>query len=263
MISIIKYKLSEQFKSVCYYFAGLFLYTWMIIGLFPSVAKLKDDYAQQMPENMLKIFGAEGAQSMGTIEGFISMEFLSLFFVLILAFFVGSSAGSTLAGAAERKTLDFGLSQPISRTKFLLAGAAVTVFYIVLLTLLTAVSMLLLGKIYNAPFDSQGMAAFFVVASCLLLAFYGIAILLSSRMKSKLSVAGGTVMILIAFYILTAMTRIVDKIKDYDKYSLFYAYNPQKLLESGDISWYQTGVLFAIFIIGLLSSIVIFNKKDL
>lgn len=263
MITIIKYKFKEQFRGVAYYFVGLFLYAWMIIGLFPSVAKVKDAYTQAMPENLIKIFGADSMQSLGSITGFISLEFLSLFFVLILAFYIGSSAGSTLAGPAEKRTLDFSLSQPISRIKFLLSGAIVTIIYTVLLVLSISASMLVLSKIYHNPFTFQGMVAFFVIATLFLLSFYGIAIFLSSILKNKLSVAGGTVMMLIAFYTLTAMTKIVEKLKNYDKFSLFYTYNPQKLLETGNINWNQVGALIAVFLIGLISSIIIFNKKDL
>lgn len=263
MIPIIKYKLKEQFKGVCFYFIGLFLYAWMMIGLFPSVSKVKDVYTQALPENLLKIFGAESMQSIGTITGFISLEYLALFFVLIIAFYIGSSAGSTVAGQSEKKTIDFNLSQPISRTKFLLSGATVTIFYTIVLVFLSSVSMLALSRIYNNPFSFTGITAFFVVASVFLLSFYGIAILLSTILKNKLAVAGGTVWILVVFYTLTAMTKIVDRIKDYDKFSLFYAYNPQKLLETGIIIWHQVFVLTIVFAIGLLGSIIIFNKKDL
>lgn len=263
MLTIIKYKLKEQFKGVCFYFAGLFLYAWMMIGLFPSVAKVKDTYSQALPENVLKVFGADNMQSIGTITGFVSLEFLALFFVLILAFYIGSSAGSTIAGPSEKKTVDFSLSQPISRTKFLLSGAIVTIFYIILLVFLTSASMLALSYIHHNPFSASGMFAFFVVASFFLLSFYGIAIFLSSILKNKLSVAGGTVWILVVFYMLTAMTKIVDKLKNYDKFSLFYAYNPQKLLETGVINWTHITILVIVFFAGLVGSLIVFNNKDI
>jgi len=260
---IITQRFKEHFKGVLYYFTGLLAYAWMMIGLFPSVSSVKDAYSKAMPENMLKVFGAEGFSSLTTIEGFLSLEFLSLFFILILAFFVGSSAGSAIAGQIEKKTIDFSLSQPISRTKFLLSEIIVTLSYSILIVGILSVIMFFLSKTYHDPLSGSGVFAFAAIATAFLLAIYGIGIFLSSLMKSKISVAGGTVLIVVAFYILTAMTKIVDKLKDYDKFSLFYLYNPQKLLESGEINLNHLFILLAIAFIGILSSILIFNKKGL
>lgn len=263
MLNIIFRKLSEQSRGVFYYLIGLFAYAWMMIGLFPSVAKVKDDYTKAMPENMLKIFGAESAQSLTTIEGFVSLEYLSLFFILILAFFIGSSAGSAIAGQIEKKTIDFSLSQPISRVKLVLSEMVVTIIYLIFIVGLISLSMLALGQIYDVPFKNSGILAFSVIATAFLFSIYGIAIFLSSILKSKISVAGSTVMIVVAFYILTAMTKIVDKLKDFDKFSLFYLYNPQKLLETGQINYDHLIILLAITLIGILCSLLIFSRKDL
>jgi len=262
MINIIIQKIKEHFKGVVYYAIGLIAYAVMIVGLFPSISSVKFDYLQSMPENLIKFFGGD-VLAMTTFNGFISMEFLSLFFILIIAFFIGSSAGSTIAGSIEKKTMDFHLSQPISRTKIVLAETITGLFYTAFLVFATSGSLYLFGKMFDVVISNKGLIVFSIVATIFLWAIYGIAIFISSVLKSKIAVAGATVSIVMAFYVFTAMTSIIEKLKDYDKFSIFYAYNPQELLGTAQISTHQVEALLLILVTGLIASLIIFNKKDI
>ncbi|MFA4996072.1 MAG: ABC transporter permease subunit [Patescibacteria group bacterium] len=264
MFNIIIQKIKEQFKSIIYYFTGLFAYAWMIVGLYPTIQQvdLEKMYAAY-PKELLKFFGASDMISLAKFEGFISMEFLSLFFIIIIAFYVASSAGSTIAGAIEKKTIEFQLSQPISRTKLVLSEAVVSLFYTALLVKATSLSIFILCKLYNVDISFKGLIAFSIMAIIFLWSIYGIAILISSLVKSKITVASATLSIVIGLYVFTAMTKLVDKLKDYDKFSLFYTYDPQKLLETGNLNLLHIEILLGILLAGLISSIFIFKNKDL
>lgn len=264
MLNIIKKSFKKQFLGAGYYFLGLFLYVWMITSMFPSMEKVDlSKLYGQFPKEFLNFFGAKDILSLSSYEGFISIEFLSLFFILIISFFVASSASNTIAARIENKSMDFSLSQPISRTKFMLSDTIVTLVYSALLVILTSVSMFFLGKSYNVELDIKGLVAFSTVAICLLWAIYGIAILFSSLLKNKITVASSTLSIVLAFYIFSAMTNIISKLKDYDKFSIFYPYDPQTLLQNGNINWHQASALLIIFVCCLGLSILTFNKKDI
>ena len=264
MIAIISQKFKEQYQSIIYYFIGLFAYSWMIMAIFPTMKKIDlESLYSQYPEEFLKFFGGDQMESMSKIEGFISMEFLSLFFILIVGFYVASSAGSIIAGTIEKKTMDFQLTQPISRTKLVISETVLGLLNSFLLTALTSFSIFVLGKAYNVDISNNGLLAFTAIATLMLWAFYGIALVLSSILKSKIVVAASTIFILMGFYVFSSMTRIVDKLADYEKYSIFYLYDPQKLLMSGTINTNHALILIFILMIGLFSSLIIFNKKDI
>lgn len=264
MLTIIIQKLKEQKNSIIYYFLGLFAYSWMIMGLFPTMEKMDlNNFYNNYPEEILKFFGTTGIESMSRIEGFLSLEFLSLFFILIVAFYVASAAGSTIAGAIEKKTMDFQLSQPILRIELLISETMLGLFNTFLLTALTSLSIFLLGKAYNVDMSIKGLFAFTITATTFLWSLYGIALLISSILKSKIVVVSSTLALMMAFYVFSSMTRLVEKLSDYDKYSLFYLYDPQKNLESGKVEINHILILLAIFALGLLSSLIIFNKKDI
>ncbi len=105
MINLIIQKLKEQKNGIIYYALGLFGYTWLMVSMFPSMkAANMEQLTESMPEEFMKFFGgAEGFTAYSTIEGFLSMEYLSLFFVLIISFYFAASAGSAIAGQIEKK----------------------------------------------------------------------------------------------------------------------------------------------------------------
>lgn len=264
MLNIIIQRLREQFKSVSIYVISLLAYSLLMIGIFPTIQKM--DLTAMMksyPENVAKFFSSSGMLNYNTIEGYLSMEFLSFFFILIVVFYVGSVAGSAIAGRVEKKIMDFDLSQPISRTKYVLAETIVAMKYSAAIVILTSLGMYIFGQAFNAPIHAKGLVAFSVLAVFFLWALYGIAILLSSFLKSKSSVMLITFAFTMGSYIFLSLTRIVDKIAKLNKISIFYVWDPEKLMTTGTINWAYVGVLFLIFLGGLISAIVIFNKKDI
>jgi len=265
MVNIIIRKIKNQWRSILYYLAGLIGYSWMMIGVFPSMQKVDfQSYFNQMPKEFLKFFGDINAQAYGTIEGFLSLEYLSFFFIIIIAFYVAASAGSTIAGSIEKRTIDFDLSQPISRTKLLISESLVSLANTIILTFGTSYSIWILCKIYHISISGKGIFAFALTATFFMWAIYGIAILVSSLLRTKMTVAAITLAFVLGFYVFFSLTNIIDKLKNYDVLSIFYLYtNPQDLLKNGNINWTHVLILAAIFAIGLISSLVIFNKRDI
>lgn len=263
MNNIFLQKIKEQYLGVIYYATGLLAYTWLMIGMFPSMKSFDIESAlKQMPESMTKFFGGDLGMQYSKIEGFLSVEYLSIFFVLIILFYVGSSVGATIAGNSEKKMLDFDLSQPISRTKYALSHYLISILFTILLVAFNVFVIWLLCKCYNVSISNKGLMAFMLQASVFFLAFIGIAAFLSSIVKSKMTVVLVTVFFSLGSYIFLSLSNIFDKLKDYKKISIYYLYNPQKILESGDINWWHITILFSIFLIGIISSLIIFNRKD-
>jgi ABC-2 type transport system permease protein len=265
MFNVILRKFKEQRKSFMYYAIGLVLYSWMIIALFPFFTEGLDldSYVQAFPESMMVMLGVEEATSMNTIEGFLSLEYLAIFFVLILTFFIASSAGATIAGAVEKKIMDFQLSQPISRSKLLLSEAIATICYAIGLVLINSIAIILFTKFYSVGINTSGILAFTIMAIGMMLSIYGIAILLSSFLRSRTLVMTSTVFLILAMHIFQSLTMIVDKLEGFKKVTLFYMYNPEKTLATGNIEWIYILTFLLIFTVGLLLSVFVFNKKEI
>lgn len=120
-----------------------------------------------------------------------------------------------------------------------------------------------LCNIYDVDMKRSGLVAFSIIATAFIWAFYGISIFLSSLFRSKLSVVLSTVVLVIGFFVFSSLSNVVEKLRDFDHFSLFYLYTPQKILQSGEYSLNHLVILIAIALAGILSSIYLFNKKDL
>lgn len=264
MLTIIRQKLKEQRNSIIIYIVALSGYALMMISLFPSIQKMDiDSIFKQMPEQFTKFFGGADAISYSRIEGYLSTEYLSFFFVLITIFYIGSTAGSAIAGGREKRTIDFNLSQPVSRTSIILAETITALLYSTLITFSVSFLIYLFCQAFDITIKFSGVMAFALLATLFFWAIYGISIFLSSILSTKTSITLLTLGIVLVSYVFSSLTKIVDKLKDFDKFSLFYLYNPQKVLEKGVENWSHLLVLFAIFIIGALLATIIFNKRDI
>jgi ABC-2 type transport system permease protein len=263
MINIIKYNLRKQFKSIAIYLVALVGFALMYISLFPSMKKIDiEAMMAQMPKEFLGFLGEGGAASYGKIEGYLSGEFFSFFFILLVGFYVSSVAGSAIAGKIEKRVMDFDLSQPISRSKRLISETLVAMFYSFIIVGVVCLSTKLLCLAFDISISSKGLLFMTIIGTLFAWALYGIAIFISSITRSKIAVSGITVFITLASYIFYALSLAVEKIKDYGKYSLYNYYDPQKILSKSEISPEQCLVFLAIFAVGTAMAMIIFNKKD-
>lgn len=265
MINIIKRKFAEQRKGVIYYAIGLLAYIWSLIALYPTItSKISfEEYIKAFPEDLMKFFGSSSGGMISSIENFLTFEYLGVFFVLILSFFVASSAGSSIAGAIEQKTIDFDLSQPISRTKYLLSQTSVTTIYIIILTAFNSVAIYLTSRLHGVKLNPSGLLALFILALAIMLSIYGLAIVLSTLLKSKALVMTSTVFLVLAMNIFQSLTSIVDKLEKFQKSTIFYMYDPQNTLVEGTLNIKHLAVYMLVYLLGIIISLNIFNRKDL
>jgi ABC-type transport system involved in multi-copper enzyme maturation permease subunit len=158
--------------------------------------------------------------------------------------------------------LDFELSQPISRTKYLAGHILVGLFYSLALVFFQTIIIWILCNAYNISIKDDGLIAFGILAIFFVWAIFGIAVLFTSIFRSKIAVTLVTVVLTLGFYLFTSLTNLIDRLKDYEKISLFYLYSPQKALETGNLNINYLIILAAILIICTALSLLIFNKKD-
>lgn len=236
----------------------------MIISLFPSVKSFDmQGFINQAPDYLKGFYTSGGIKDIASIEGFLSGEILSFFLIFIVAFFVAGSASSTIAGAIEKKTMDFQLSQPISRTKYFISDFITTLGFTAIISGITLFAIKPICAAYNIPINGAGIAKLWLMAYIMILSIYGISLLFSSIFRSKAAVVSLTVGLTFAFYMLTTLAAAVDKLKDFKPYSLYYYYKPYELMTGSAIEFKDVTVLLLVFLIGSSLGSFIFNKKDI
>jgi ABC-2 type transport system permease protein len=263
MGNIFWHNLREQTIGVIWYLFGIWLYLWMLIAFFPYMKKVHyDQLLAQLPKVVQNLYG-NTLNSVTTIEGFLSGEFLAFFFVIIVGMYAASAAGSAIAEKIDNKNMDFELSQPISRSQYFLAHLYVILTNLGIIVGITCLTILLLCSIYNVPIFAQGVLAFGINAYLFFFFLAGLALLLSTLLRRKIQIVGLLASLLIAFYFFTTLAQLISKLNPYLKDSLYYYYNPHDLLANGTIP--LASLIFFILpgIVFIALAWYIFQKRDI
>lgn len=264
MLNQILFRIKSQYRGAVYYTIGILFYLWLIISVFPSIKSFDfNAFINQMPDYFKGFYNSGGLKDISSIEGFLSGEILSFFLIFITAFFVAGSAASSIAGTIEKKTLDFSLSQPVSRTKYFIADFLVTEMFTVIITGIALLSIKPLCSAYNISISMVGLTKLWFMAILMLSAIYGISLLASSILRSKSTVISLSLGITFAFYMITTLASAIDKIKALKPYSLYYYYKPYDLMTGSPILFKDVMALLLVFAVGSYLALVIYNKKDI
>ena len=230
--------------------------------LFPTYSKLFDLNA--MLEKMgpaVKLLGASLGDA-STLIGFLHIELFSMILpAAIVAFAAGMASGFT-AGEESRGTIDVLLSYPISRRRVVLEKwLAIVLGCIVMVVVLWAFA--LTGAAISAsalPPDRLGAALVMLVL--LGLAFADIALAISAFSGNRGAAIGVTVALMVAMYLIDALSSIVDGLATIRPLSLFRYYMGGDPLRNG-LNLADAAVLAAVAAIFLAVAVVAFERRDL
>ena len=214
-------------------------YVAIISSMYPTIHENAAQFEKifdALPEGMVDAFGIT-TQYLTTYQGFISVEYFSFMFIIILAIFIFMLGTSMVAGEVDRGTSEFTFTLPLRRYQ-ILAGK-LSASYAMILGLLVAVlaAVYVGGFFVDATLSIRGFLAFFAVLAALGFFLLSVSALFSSifsRRSLANSASGGFIGISYALLILNGMT---DKAAGAYVFSFFKYYgSPERLLLNADMS---------------------------
>jgi len=155
----------ERRWTILTYSLIVVLYGTMLISMYPSIQKSNFDLERLMssyPKAFMEAFGVN-LKSFNIIEGFLSVEYFSAIWPLIIGILIFSLGASFVAQEREKGTCDFSFSLPISRKKILLSkflAAFLIVSFIVAVTLFS--TFLLVKILLTKSLFKKGFFMFFI-----------------------------------------------------------------------------------------------------
>lgn len=246
----------------------LFLYGWLTMALYPSMAESASaitDYMEKLPEVFKAAFGYEGMEFGDFFlspEAFATMEFLILWPLLIGVYGIFSCVN--IAREAERGTLDLLLAQPVKRYKILITKFAVFVFAVLLITVTSLLGLLIGTVLINESVDTASLALALFEALLLVLAIASFTTLFSViflEPRKSLLVAG---VVTGGSYILNFIVPLLNpSIKWLRNLSVFYHYKPNDIINNSSLNITAVVVYIAIIVICFIAALVIFQRRDL
>lgn len=265
MINIIWTTIKERKWGVIIYSVVSVLLLLLYISLYPSL----EEQSQQLTE-VMKSFSPELLKALGsspeqlsnfTLEALLASKQFSAIFPFMAAILAIGIAGNDIAGEIENGTIQFILSQPISRLKFYFARYFANV---ILLTIFVAVSTVLtmpLASAYNVAYNGDIYPKLFLIAELFTIAVYSLGFLLSAIFSNKgrvVAIMAGVVTIMYIGFIVSVLKESLDKIK----YISFFHYFSPDVLYSGNIDTISVCVFGSTIFLSIILGAIIFQKRD-
>lgn len=262
-MNVFLFELKAYRKSTAIWVVSLLALIVLFLSMFPSFAKDVEDFQKLLesyPEAVRKAFGIEGDQFF-SILGFYSYVFV---YVALCGAIQAMNVGISIVSKEMReKAADFLMAKPISRTNILTAKllAALTSFIITNVIFIPAalvVATLVKAEDFSVKiFLLLSIRLFFIQIIFLALGTF-MAIVLP-KVKSVLALSISTVF---AFFIIGMLGSATDD-EALRFLSPFQYFDSKYIMEniSYEPAFMMTG--FALIIILLVLSLIIYRKKDI
>jgi ABC-2 type transport system permease protein len=266
MIRLIWETIRERKWPVIIYSLSSALLLLLYVALYPSLQAQSQQLAEvlkTLPEGLLKALGSSSGQlSNFTLEALLASKQFSMVWQLLAAILAISIAGNDLSAEIEKGTIEFLLSQPISRLRLYFARF---ISGSILLIIFSAVSTLLvmpMAAAFNVAYNGEIYYKLFLVASLFSLAVYAIAYCLSAIFSTKGRVFGIGAGLITAMYVAFLVSSLKDNLSSL-KYVSFFHYFSADLLYTDNID--KLGIL--IFVLTIVAGVgigaAVFEKRDI
>jgi ABC-2 type transport system permease protein len=254
--------LRDQRRSLIWWTLGFVLTVFMYAAFWPSVhanASQFNQYIEKFPEAFRNMIG--GA-NFGTPEGYVQTELFSLLGpILLLVYAIGAGARA-IAGEEEAGTLDLLLSTPVRRGRVLLDKFGSMIMATLFFAALTALSLMVLGPLYDLHLPLQGLGAATSNLFLLALAFGTVALLVGTATGSKGAAIGVSSGLGVLTFVLNTLAPSVEALRPFRFLSPFRYYSGHEPLTNG-FNGIDILVLAGISAVALATALGAFERRDL
>ncbi len=240
------------------------LYVFLIVGIYPAFAKNPafTQIIKAYPKAMLSLLAGGSGTDMLTPEGFISLEFLQIWGMIIIAGFVMTTGASIIAKEVDSHTMDLLMTQPIDRVEYLVARLAADISMMLGLVAVTMISIWIGTKMFDFPLKIDGILAVTVLITSLYLMIECFSLAMGAFMERGKAIII-SVAVLIGSHLLNSLGEFNDTIKDFRWLSFFNYYKPSEVLRDGAVPWGPVLLFVSIALIFLTIAVVVFREKDI
>ncbi|MEI6144491.1 MAG: ABC transporter permease subunit [Candidatus Berkelbacteria bacterium] len=237
----------------------------LYIALFPSLQSQSQQLAEvlkTMPESLLKALGSSAAQmSNFTLEALLASKQFSILFQALAAVLAISIAANDIAAEIETGTIEFLLSQPISRIKLYFARFFSGSLLLIIFCILSTITVIPMAKLFHVDYSAIVYWRLLFVAILYSLAIYSFSYMLSAIFSAKgrvSGIAGGIVALMYVIFIISSLKESLDKLK----YLSFFHYFSADVLYTG-IDKLGVWIFIAVIIICTATGAIIFDRRDI
>lgn len=246
-------------RSLIGYTAGMALYAFTIVALYPSFRS--DTSLNKLTDNgnpVAALFGAVGPLTSST--GWLNANIYANFLPLILLMMAIGYGSASIAGQDEDGTLGLVATLPLSRRRIMVEKLATMGLLAVPVAVVTLLCVLA-GAGFELHFDIGHLVGVTVGVWLLAVDFGALAMLVGAATASRGTALGVTTAVAVAAYIVSSLAPVVHWIRPL-RYSspFFYAVGDGQLTRGLDPGW--AAVLGAIAVVLSAAATEAFERLD-
>ena len=261
MFETAQYETRRRLRGTVILSVALSLYAGFIIWYFDVLEGV--DYEavfQDLPPAMVEAFGIE---ALGTIEGFLGVQIYNFVWLLGLGLYFAYAAGGIIADDIENERLDLLLAFPLSRSRLLLEKFASLLLPLLTLNVVVGAAIYVFVLAIGESVDPAHLVLAHLLSIPYLLVCAAIG-LIFSVVVDRTAVAERAAIGLV--FVLYLMESVVGGGTDFEwlQYiSPTHYYEPTPILLEGTYELLDTGVLLLAFVLLVIVSQALFQRRDL
>lgn len=265
MWAIIWRTIKDRKISIIVYCLAAIGMVWMFVALYPSFSSQGeefDQFLQSYPKEFLQAFNIETI-SLDTIEHFLTLEYFSIMWPLIMLFMVVSYAANAIAREIEKGTAEILLAKPVSRTTIFLARYITGLLIILIFTAVSVFSVIPLAELSNVEWVWYGFPVIFVLSLLFAWAVFSLAlmcsVMFSEKSKVYMVMGGG----LVFMYVLKIITNFKEDLDWLQYASFFHFYDYDQAMIQHEYNMTSIMVFAAVAAMATVIGLYWFNKRDI
>lgn len=264
-LNLLKRNFKDKRISLAVYACGIALYAVLILAIWPSLRQNMEALNQlweSYPESIRKAFGSENMQ-FATFDGFISVEYFSQMWPLIMIAFSISYATGAIAAEIEKGTIELLLGQPLSRRSIVVTRHFFFEICILLLIMASILPIALGAPVVGGDVSQLGLFSLIVPSFLFFTAIGSMTFFFSVLFSSRGRAIFVSVGIVIFCYALDILAKINDTVGNVHFLSLFYYWDPYRFIHGPRWAWGDLAVLAAVSVLSTAAAVVWFERRDI
>jgi ABC-2 type transport system permease protein len=251
----------DRRRGVLWWSVGISLLTVATLSVWPSVRDEYTKLVENYPEALLAFFGIEKG-GLGTGAGYLQAELFGLMVPLTLIAYMIAAGSAATAGEQEAGTLEFLLSQPVSRTRVLLEKFGGLCVSLAVITAAFAAVLVVSSRVFDVGVSAPHLLAATVAAYVLAVLFGAVALLAGCMTGHRALAAGIASAAAVTAYLLSSLAGLVAGLKPFRPISPFWWYSGHDPLQRG-LEPLHVVLLVGVTVVCVVAATLSFARRDL
>lgn len=265
MLNIFKQEFKMKYKSIIIWSLSLAAFMVFYMAFFPTMAQDSQVFHSIMnsfPQEMLNALGLREGMSLASLMGYFTLTFTMMQLAIAIQ---SANYGFSILSEEERElTADFLMSKPVSRIRIYLSKFFAAFLSLIITSVAVgAASILALGLFNDGnSYELSNVFKLLLTVPVFQLLFLSIAMFISLLFKKIRSVLSLSMGLAIGLYVINSVRGIAhSNILGY--ISPYYYFEAGLILKNGEYDIKLFGLAIAIIIISLVTSYILYKRRDI